>query len=117
MSELKGCPHCGGEVTIEEIPPHTHVLATFMPDHKGSFVIECGCGYGIIDDDRENLIKRFNTRPDVVDKEKLIGVIKNELKVWDFCTDYSKQNGDAYTQGRRDAASLIGYKVKSGQLD
>lgn len=39
--KLKPCPFCGGEAVIEIVEPHTHVLATFMPDYGGGFFIEC----------------------------------------------------------------------------
>lgn len=59
---LSNCPHCGAEVEIDHIEPHTHKIATWMPDHPGSYYIECQCGAGMIDEDCEGLIKRWNRR-------------------------------------------------------
>lgn len=63
--ELKLCPFCGGEPTEHAIEPHSHAM-TFgdfkMPDHEGSHVIECVCGAGLIDDTREAVVARWNTR-------------------------------------------------------
>lgn len=61
--ELKPCPFCAGEAFLHEIPPHKHLLATFMPDHKGSWVIECaGCGIGIINEGKDAVIEAWNRR-------------------------------------------------------
>lgn len=60
--ELKLCPFCGGEPIIEEHPAHTHKLATFMPDHPGSWTIECACGCGLIRDMRETVVDAWNAR-------------------------------------------------------
>ena len=59
---LLPCPFCGGHATLQEQPPHKHVIATFMPDHPGSFTIECGCGCGLIDETEEAVTARWNQR-------------------------------------------------------
>lgn len=65
MDKLKPCPFCGGEAIINEIPPHTHVIATFMPDCKGMCFIECSqCSCGIGEDTKELAIERWNRRTD-----------------------------------------------------
>ena len=59
------CPFCGADPTISDIEPHVHVISLGdwkMPDHPGSTVIECGCGAGLIDDTREKVLRRWNTR-------------------------------------------------------
>jgi hypothetical protein len=61
MSELLTCPLCGGEVHLEEIEPHKH-LNGILPDHPGSWFIECSCGVGIIGEDRQDVIDRWNRR-------------------------------------------------------
>ena len=63
MPELKPCPFCGGEPMIYDTEPYKHLLANF-PDHPGSTIIECGCGCGLIDESRETVIARWNTRAD-----------------------------------------------------
>ena len=35
MAELEPCPFCGGEAFIEVIPPHKHIIATFVADYDG----------------------------------------------------------------------------------
>jgi hypothetical protein len=61
---LLPCPFCGREPTVVDIDPHSHKggIAAFMPDHSGSSYIECGCGAGLIDDDRKAVIARWNAR-------------------------------------------------------
>jgi|GEM_PF-3529694 len=60
--ELKTCPFCGGKVDLKEIEPHTHEMATFMPDHPGSWIIECGCGVAIIGEKKHKVIDQWNSR-------------------------------------------------------
>jgi Restriction alleviation protein Lar len=60
--EMRPCPFCGREPAIEEHPAHTHVLATFMPYHPGSWTIECACGCGLIRDTREAVVAAWNAR-------------------------------------------------------
>ena len=64
MSEIKllPCPLCGESVEIDEIPPHTHSIATFMVDCDGLAIIECKCGCSITRETREKAIKVWNTR-------------------------------------------------------
>jgi hypothetical protein len=45
---LKPCPFCGEKPKLYEIPPHTHQIATFMPDFAGEWICECDiCGQAI----------------------------------------------------------------------
>lgn len=60
--ELLPCPFCGEAPGLTEIEPHTHKIASFMPDHPGSWVIECGCGVGIIGGKKDGILKHWNTR-------------------------------------------------------
>lgn len=53
MEQLKSCPFCGGEARIEVIKPHTHKLATFMPDCEGRSFVECQCGAAISGETRD----------------------------------------------------------------
>jgi hypothetical protein len=64
MSEmkLKPCPFCGRENEVYEIEPHTHTIADFMPDHKGSFFIDCNCGIVLVMSAKEEIITTWNTR-------------------------------------------------------
>ena len=62
-TELLPCPFCGGLPVTEEHPPHRHVFATFMPDHLGSWTIECSaCGSGMIAETLEVVTERWNRR-------------------------------------------------------
>lgn len=46
--KLKPCPFCGEKPKLYEIPPHTHQIATFMPDFAGEWICECDiCGQAI----------------------------------------------------------------------
>lgn len=63
--KLLVCPFCSGQATLNEIPAHTHVFARFMPDHPGSWTIECDgpkCGAGLIRDSREDVVRAWNRR-------------------------------------------------------
>lgn len=52
-----------------------------MPDHPGSFTIECDpCGAGLIDDDKETVIARWNRRATDAERDALKA--DNEL-MWD----------------------------------
>lgn len=64
MSEIKllPCPLCGESVEIDEIPPHTHLIATYMVDCDGSAIIECRCGCSIMRKTRAKAIEAWNTR-------------------------------------------------------
>lgn len=62
MEQLKSCPFCGGEVMIEVIEPHTHTLATFMPDCEGKAFVECQCGAAIGGETRDAAIAAWNRR-------------------------------------------------------
>lgn len=42
MPKLKPCPFCGSKAIIKIIPPHTHKIATFMPDYGGKKKYPCG---------------------------------------------------------------------------
>lgn len=36
--KLKPCPFCGGEAVMNVIEPHTHEIATFIPDYGGALL-------------------------------------------------------------------------------
>ena len=64
--ELKACPFCGGEPLIQEHPAHSHSLQIGewkMPDHPGSWTIECvKCNCGMIDESCDAALRAWNTR-------------------------------------------------------
>lgn len=57
------CPLCAVEVTVNEIPPHKHQIATTMPDYAGGCFVECVCGYSVSGENKQDALKRHNTRP------------------------------------------------------
>lgn len=63
--ELKPCPFCGGEAMIEIGEPHTHEIATFMPDSAGYVMIscsKCSCATMFDGQDVDNAIAAWNSR-------------------------------------------------------
>lgn len=41
-AQLMNCPFCGSDnVDTEVVAPHTHKVATFMPDYKGGAMATC----------------------------------------------------------------------------
>ena len=65
MSKLKPCPFCGSKAIINIIPPHTHKIATFMPDYGGGAFVECtNCSCGIAASNRAEAVEAWNTRVD-----------------------------------------------------
>ncbi len=65
-TDLLPCPFCGESPLMQEIEAHSHAggIAGFMPDHPGSFTIECSssCGCGMIADTREQVTAAWNRR-------------------------------------------------------
>ena len=61
---LKPCPFCGRKPKLYEIPPHTHQIATFMPDFAGEWICECViCGQAITEGKTaEEAAKNWNRR-------------------------------------------------------
>lgn len=78
MNKPLPCPCCGGEAMSYEIEPHTHFIATFMPDHPGSGYVECtGCTLGCSGETKEEAINTWNTRP-IHDVEKELKSVLGE---------------------------------------
>lgn len=73
IEKFKPCPFCGNaEPILHEIEAHTHMIATFMPDHPGSWAIECGgagCGLGFLEETRAGAVEAWNRR--VVEPEAI----------------------------------------------
>ena len=59
--KLLPCPLCNGEVVLEEIPPHKHILVD-LPDYNGGAIIECKCGCSIMRETKEEVIQAWNCR-------------------------------------------------------
>ena len=58
------CPCCGSDVTVNEIPPHKHAFATFMPDYEGGCFIECPfCNYANCGKTKHEALMNHNRRP------------------------------------------------------
>lgn len=64
LTDLLPCPFCGNaDIDAHEIPPHTHTIAKFMPDHKGSVAVECHpCGVGVLRDTMDKAVAAWNRR-------------------------------------------------------
>ena len=61
--KLLPCPFCGGSGTLIVVPPHTHKIATWIPDSKGSAFIECDkCTCAISADSEKMAIDTWNRR-------------------------------------------------------
>ena len=63
--EALPCPHCGTPPLRCYIPPHSHgeTVRAFMPDHPGSYTIECpACSAGMVDSTRDGVLARWNRR-------------------------------------------------------
>ena len=67
MSELKPCSFCGNEVRIEATQPDVNIVECLRNSHV-EYYIECYCGAGMIDEDKEELIERWNTRIETMDR-------------------------------------------------
>lgn len=62
--DLLPCPCCGSTVIVNEIPPHKHTLATFMPDYEGGCFIECpSCNYANCGKTKQEALANHNRRP------------------------------------------------------
>ena len=58
------CPCCGSTVIVNEIPPHKHTFATFMPDYEGGCFIECpSCNYANCGKTKQEALTNHNRRP------------------------------------------------------
>lgn len=61
--ELKPCPFCGSDAILHTIEPHTHMLATFMPDYDGGSFVECtGCTACVSGDTEDEAVEAWNRR-------------------------------------------------------
>lgn len=70
--KLRPCPLCGCEALGVEHPPHKHVFATFMPDHQGSYSIECPpCNLGLLADTEELATAAWNSRVAPTDSARI----------------------------------------------
>ncbi len=57
------CPFCGGEPVDYEIEAHKHHFATWMPDHPGSWWIECMiCDIHMGKPTRDEVVAAWNRR-------------------------------------------------------
>jgi len=60
---LKPCPFCGGSAWIDEIPPHTHVFFTDIPDCDGESFVFCeNCSAAVSADTTDEVISLWNRR-------------------------------------------------------
>ena len=67
MSALKKCPFCGNKVRIEVTQPDVNLVECLRNSHI-EYYIECPCGCGMIDEEKEDLVERWNTRIETMDR-------------------------------------------------
>ena len=68
--ELLPCPFCGGKAMLDIIPPHTHTIATFMPDYEGGAFIECtGCTCAMSGRTAEEVAEAWNRRVEITNEK------------------------------------------------
>ncbi|HJV75401.1 MAG TPA: DUF551 domain-containing protein [Noviherbaspirillum sp.] len=74
-TQLLPCPFCGGAPVLHHIEQHSHNLMLngqpIMPDHPGSWTIEC-CDVGMIKDTRDQVVTAWNKRSGLVVSDEQI---------------------------------------------
>ena len=85
MSELKKCPFCGNKVRIEVTQPDVNLVECLRNSHI-EYYIECSCGSGMIDEDKEELIERWNTRIETMDR------LVRDVEKWAYDKGLNKAN-------------------------
>lgn len=114
------CPCCGSDVTVNEIPPHKHAFATFMPDYEGGCFIECpSCNYANCGKTKHEALMNHNRHP-----EPPIGYCR-ECRHWTpeqrnggktgMCVRY--QNGYEFSQRTAVGFYCVDFKPKEAPND
>jgi hypothetical protein len=116
--KLLPCPLCGADpnrIILQVHEPHTHAVATFMPDYPGGTTIECGlCPVALMEDTTEKAIAAWNRRavPDtqvVVPKdaiEDLFAYIGEDCRLdhHGYCQEHGLTDGEhCFAKRIRDA--------------
>lgn len=91
--EVLPCPFCGAEPLERAIEPHTHggvLKALGVPDHPGSHVIECGCGAGMIAEEKQAVRDMWNRRDTYTYQEARIAELEKVLEEAAYRIDQHK---------------------------
>jgi Lar family restriction alleviation protein len=115
-AKLLPCPFCGQEPILQEQPAHTHTLATFMPDHLGSWTVEC-CDCGMIKDTREAVIAAWNRRTPSVSPSAEARELVRDLRKLSQWLETSLSGFGEYAKRCRDAATFIERTAAPGVTD
>lgn len=57
------CPLCKSSVSVMDIAPHAEHIGWFEYKYEGGAFITCACGYAVSGDNKEDVIRKHNTRP------------------------------------------------------
>lgn len=57
------CPLCGNPVVLMEVEPHSEKLGWIEYKYEGSAFLTCSCGYAISGENKEDVIRKHNSRP------------------------------------------------------
>jgi len=113
--ELAPCPFCGEAPILHHIEPHTHGLVfagtPIMPDHPGSWTIEC-CDVGMIKESRAEVLAAWNRRaalpPPIVEPVKMTQELYNLLFSWATYNIKRGYSDEAKTRGESEFLAHIG---------
>lgn len=57
------CPLCGNPVVMMEVEPHSEKMGWIEYTYDGGAFLTCSCGYAISGKNKEDVLRKHNTRP------------------------------------------------------